>query len=161
MRLWTPALRIPRDLKKPSLAQSLSGNLLKLERFALYRTQRVEGGGSGEPKRSLLILSKVREMGDQPVDGLSRVGCVESAMTHRSPATSLPARRPHRRCVYDPNDSSAFPRQRTGAACDRPGNLVRCPLLTYDPGWFLRRPASRRRSKSCWITTATTPSNPL
>ena len=33
---------------------------------------------------------------------------------------------------YDPNDSSASPRQRTGAACDRPGNLVRCPLLTYD-----------------------------
>jgi len=33
---------------------------------------------------------------------------------------------------YDPNDSPAFPRQKTGAACGRPGNLVHCPLLTYD-----------------------------
>src|SRR5271157_1706880 len=29
----------------------------------------------------------------------SPVECVESSMTYRSPATSLPARRPHRRCV--------------------------------------------------------------
>ena len=60
-------------------------------------------------------------------------------MTHRSPATSLPARRPHRRCVCADLTHPMIPmilqllpgRGREQLATD-PGNLVRCPLLTYD-----------------------------
>src|SRR5271157_2163501 len=101
----------------------------------LYPHSEVDSGGLGchDDHSRLLGQSHTR------VEQGSRVGCVESSMTHRSPATSLPARRPQRRCVCAdlthpmiPMILQLLPGRGREQLATNPGNLVRCPLLTYD-----------------------------